>query len=213
MAADTQGNDLESVNVPVTGRISVVPYEEENVITPEMIGEDVEEPDLPEAYATGAIGLVTSDGAPQDSSETGDATEFWQQGYQVNGEASITTAFTAAEDNAVTRRFVNGSDPDEHGVYGIDTLTPDGKWMAYYEEAYKNGRVYRRAGVVTLTGNEPGQSTRGSVKGRALTVTWQNDDYYGGHKYIESTYEPAASGTTGSTREAGQTGSTGQTGQ
>lgn len=191
MAADTQGNDLQSVNVTVTGRIAVVPYDEENVITSEMIGTDVADPQLPTAYKDACIGLVTGDGAPQDASETGDAVEFWQQGYQINGEASITTAFTAAEDNAVTRRFVNGSDPDEHGVYGIDTLTPDGKWMAYYEEAYKNGRVYRRAGVVTLTGNEPGQSTRGSVKGRALTVTWQNDEYYGGHKYIESTYEPS----------------------
>ena len=44
---------------------------------------------------------------------------------------------------------------------------------------------------MTLTGNEPGQSTRGSVKGRALTVTWQNDELYGGHKYIEHTYDPA----------------------
>ncbi len=193
MAADTQGNDLEAVLVPVTGRICVVPHDEENVITPEMIGKGVADPQLPEAYKNGCIGLVTADGAPQDASENGDPVEFWQQGYQINGEAMITTAFTAAEDNAVTRRFVNGSDPDEHGVYGIDTLTPDGKWMAYYEEAYKSGKVYRRAGVVTLTGNEPGQSTRGSVKGRALTVTWQNDDLYGGHKYIEHTYDPADS--------------------
>lgn len=191
MAADTQGNDLDAVLVPVTGRICVVPYSEENAITSEMIGKDVDEPQLPEAYSNGCIGLVTADGAPQDSSETGDATEFWQQGYQINGEASITTAFTAAEDNDVTRRFVSGADPDENGVTGIDTLTPDGKWMAYYEEAYKNGGVYRRAGVITLTGNEPGQATRGSVKGRALTVTWQNDDLYGGHKYIECIRYPS----------------------
>ena len=191
MAADTQGNDLDAVLVPVTGRICVVPYDEDNVITPEMIGKGVADPQIPEAYKSGCIGLVTADGAPQDASENGDPVEFWQQGYQINGEATITTAFTAAEDNAVTRRFVNGSDPDEHGVCGIDTLTPDGKLMAYYEEAYKNGKVYRRAGVITLTGNEPGQSTRGSVKGRALTVTWQNDELYGGHKYIEHTYDPA----------------------
>ena len=191
MAADAQGNNLDDVLVPVTGRICVVDYDEENVITPEMIGKGVADPQLPAAYASGCIGLVTADGAPQDSSETGDAVEFWQQGYQINGEATITTTFTATEDNEVTRRFVSGSDPDEHGVTGVDTLTPDGKHMAYYEEAYKNGKVYRRAGVVTLTGNEPGQSTRGSVKGRALTITWQNDELYGGHKYIEHTYDPA----------------------
>ena len=191
MAADTQGNDLGNVNVPVTGRICLVPYAEENVVTSAMIGKDVADPQLPEAYAAGAVGLITSDGGPQDAAENGDATEFWQQGYQINGEATITTAFTLAEDNDLTRKVCYGADPDANGVVGVDTFTPDLKWMAYYEEAYKNGRVTRRAGVVQVTGNEPGQSQRGSVKGRAITVTWQADALYGGHKFLEITLDPS----------------------
>lgn len=193
MAADTQGNDIGAVRIPVTGRICLVPYDTKNKIDSTAIGNKAAQPTLPEAYKTGAVGLIKSDGAPQDASESGDAIEFWQQGYQINGQASITTTFTLAEDNAVTRAFVHGgAEPDENGVYGVDTLVPDAKWMAYYEEAYKGGAVYRRAGVVIMTANEPGQAERGSVKGRAITVSWLADDNYGGKKYIECTYDPAA---------------------
>lgn len=191
MAADALGNDVNNVEIPVTGRICLVEYSADNKITPEMIGDKKAEPALPEAYKTGALGLVTQDGAPQDAGEAGDAIEFWQQGYQINGESTITTTATLAEDTPLTRKVAYGAEPDENGVYGVDTLTPDAKWMAYYEEAYKSGRVMRRAGVVMVTANEPGQSTRGEVKGRALTFKWLADENYDGHKYIEAVYDPA----------------------
>lgn len=191
MAADTLGNSINAVQIPVTGRICIVPYDPKNKIEATAIGNKAKDPTLPEAYKTGAVGLIKSDGAPQDSSETGEAIEFWQQGYQVNGSSKILTSFTLAEDNAVTRDFIHGgAKADENGVYGVDTLVPDAKWMAYYEEAYKNGSVYRRAGVVAMTANEPGQSERGAVKGRAITVAWLEDENYGGKKYIETVYEP-----------------------
>lgn len=194
MSRDAQGNDLEEVAVPVTGAMCLVPYAPENVITNEMIANTKANPELPDAYdrTKAALGLITSDGGPQDSIDQDDPLEFFQQGYAVNATPVITTAFTLAEDSELSRRVSYGSDPDENGVYGVDTFTPDEKWMAYYEETYKNGRVLRRAGVVQVTGNEPGQSERGSVKGRALTVTWQNDPLYGNHKFIESVYDPAA---------------------
>ena len=188
MGADALGNNVENVEIPVTGRISLVEYSADNKITPEMIGSKKAEPALPEAYKTGALGLVTQDGAPQDSGEAGDSIEFWQQ---INGESTITTTMTLAEDTPLTRKVAYGAEPDENGVYGVDTLTPDAKWMAYYEEAYKSGRVMRRAGVVMVTANEPGQSTRGEVKGRALTLKWLADENYDGHKYIECVYDPA----------------------
>ena len=37
MARDTQGNDLDSVEVVLGGGIRFAPYDEANVITPEMI--------------------------------------------------------------------------------------------------------------------------------------------------------------------------------
>lgn len=214
MAKDNQGNDLKAVAVPVTGAVCLVPYSEENVITREMISKTKATPDLPDAYdrSKACIGLITSDGGPQDSVDQDDAIEFWQQGYSLNADPVVTTAFTTAEDNDFTREVCYGEKPDADGVVAVKTLTPDTKWMAYYEETYKNGSVNRRAGVVQVTGNEPGQSERGSVKGRALTVTWLNDDFYEGAKYIEVLYVPDEEGATGSTGSTGETGGTGSTG-
>lgn len=189
---DAQGNDISAVAVPVTGAICLVKYDPKNVITPEMIAVTKATPELPDAYdrAKACLGLITSDGGPQDASDQDDAIDFYQQGYSLNAQPTLTTAFTLAEDNPLTRRVSYGHDPDEYGVYHVTTYTPDEKWMAYQEETLKNGQVTRRAGVVQVTGNEPGQSERGSVKGRALTVTWQSDPLYGDVPYIEAPYRP-----------------------
>lgn len=215
---DSQGNDLQAVSVPVTGAICIVPYSEENVITRKMISKKLAKPNLPDAYARdkACLGLITSDGGPQDSAETDDAIEFWQQGYSLNADPTITTVFTIAEDNDFTREFCFGEKPDEDGVIAVNTFTPDTKWMAYKEEVFKNGAVERMAGVVQVTGNEPAQSERGSVKGRAITVTWQNDDFYEGAKFIDALCRPEdveESGETGDTGATGSTGATGATGE
>lgn len=193
MAKDKQGNDLGNVGVPITGAICIVPYADENKITRAMISKKKAEPELPKAYdrSTACLGLISSDGAPQDSFDSDDAIEFWQQGYKLNGEATLTTAFTLTEDTDLTREFCYGSKPDADGVIAVDTLTPDTKWMAYEEIVYKNGNVDRRAGVVQVTGNEPGQAERGSVVGRAITVTWVRDDNYEGAAYIEAHCTPS----------------------
>lgn len=193
MAKDKQGNDLGNVGVPVTGAICIVPYSEDNVITRTMIGKKNATPKLPEVYARGTacLGLITSDGAPQDSTESGDAIEFWQQGYTLNGETTISTAFTIAEDTDLAREFCFGEKPDADGVIAVDTFTPDTKWMAYEEITYKNGNVDRRAGVIQVTANEPGQAERGSVFGRAVTVKWVRDDLYEGKAFIEAHCTPA----------------------
>lgn len=79
MAKDKQGNDLANVGVPVTGAICIVPYAEGNVITRTMISKKKATPELPDVYARGTacLGLIANDGAPQDSTETGDPIEFW----------------------------------------------------------------------------------------------------------------------------------------
>lgn len=193
MAKDSQGNDLSAVEVPITGAIMLVPYSDDNVITSTMIGKNVAQPELPEAYdyETACVGLITSDGGPQDSRDADDATEFYQDGYLLAASATLSTSFTAAENNEMTRKVTLG-EPDENGVYTVDDIVQDTKWMAYQEESLRGGRVRRRAGVVIVTGNEPNQSERGSVKGQQLTVTWQADEHYGGGKYIECIYDPKA---------------------
>ena len=139
MAKDKQGNDLANVGVPITGAICIVPYSEDNVITRTMISKKNATPKLPEVYArsTAALGLIANDGAPQDSTETGDPIEFWQGGYTLNGDTTIYTAFTTAEDNDLTRELCFGEKPDADGVIAVDTFTPDTKWMAYEEITYK----------------------------------------------------------------------------
>ena len=206
MAKDKQGNDLANVGVPVTGAICIVPYAEGNVITRTRIGKTNATPKLPEVYARGTAcrGLITSDGAPQDSTESGDAIEFWQQGYMLNGETTISTAFTIAEDTDLAREFCFGEKPDAAGVIAVATFTPDTKWMAYEEITYKNGNADRRAGVIQVTANEPGQAERGSVFGRAVTVKWGRDDLYEGKAFIEAHCTPADATATASSAATGK---------
>lgn len=200
MARDTQGNDLDSVEVVLGGGIRFAPYDEANVITPEMIAatktpEEVAEA-LPEIFKSpeSGVGLITSDGGPQDARDADDAIEFYQPGYSLNADPSLTTAFTIAENNELTRRMTIG-EPDEYGVYHVSDILQNDKWIAYQEESIRGAggkvRVRRRAGVIQLTGNEPNQSERGVVKGSAWTATWQADSLFDPNaKYLESYYEP-----------------------
>lgn len=200
MARDTQGNDLDSVEVVLGGGIRFAPYDEANVITPEMIAatktpEEVADA-LPEIFKSpeSGVGLITSDGGPQDARDADDATEFYQAGYSLNADPSLTTAFTIAENNELTRRMTIG-EPDEYGVYHVTDILQNDKWIAYQEESIRGSggkvRVRRRAGVIQLTGNEPNQSERGVVKGSAWTATWQTDSLFDPEaKYLESYYEP-----------------------
>ena len=200
MARDTQGNDLDSVEVVLGGGIRFAPYDEANVITPEMIAasktpEEVADA-LPEIFKSpeSGVGLITSDGGPQDARDADDATEFYQSGYSLNADPSLTTAFTIAENNELTRRMTIG-EPDEYGVYHVSDILQNDKWIAYQEESIRGAggkvRVRRRAGVIQLTGNEPNQSERGVVKGSAWTATWQADSLFDPNaKYLESYYEP-----------------------
>lgn len=187
---DTAGNDLSAVEIPLGGAIILVEYKEANKITAEAMAETVKDVTLPEDYkADNYLGLIKQDAAFQDSRDADDATEFFQAGYSIPGSPTLSTAFTVAENNRHLRRITLG-EPDENGVYMVDDIIQPDKWCAYQEEALKGGRVRRRAGVVQITGNEPEQSERGTVKGMALTATWVADPLYDGHRYFESIYDP-----------------------
>lgn len=187
MAADAKGNDINQVTVPITGAIMLAPYDTKNVITEDAIAKTVKDPKIPDAYV--AVGLIESGGGPHDQRNGGTDTTFYQQGYSLTGLATLTTQFTVAENNEMVRRMTLGA-PDSNGIYHVQDIMQGDRWMAYTEEAYKGGRVRRRAGVVQLTANSPAASTSGSVTGQQLTITWQQDDAYQGSKWIESWYEP-----------------------
>ncbi len=191
MTADNQGNDLNAVKNVLTSKIIVAPYVAGKTLTASQIAPSVADPitELGDVFgsSSAAVGLITSDGAPQDSRDGDDATEFHQPGYTLNADPTLTLAFTAAEDNDLTRLMTIGR-PDETGVYHVKDIIQDTKWFAYQETIYKSGRKRRRLGVIQITGNEPAQDTRGEVSGLSLTATWQLDHAVdgGNSRYLQS---------------------------
>lgn len=191
MTADNQGNDLDSVKNVLTSKIIVAPYVPGKTLTASQIAPSVADPitELGDVFgsSSAAVGLITSDGAPQDSRDGDDATEFHQPGYTLNADPTLTLAFTAAEDNDLTRLMTIGK-PDETGVYHVKDIIQNTKWFAYQETIYKSGRKRRRLGVIQITGNEPAQDTRGEVSGLSLTATWQLDPAVdgGNSRYLQS---------------------------
>ena len=191
MTADNQGNDLDSVKNVLTSKIIVAPYAPGKTLTASQIAPSVADPitELGDVFGSSSatVGLITSDGAPQDSRDGDDATEFHQPGYTLNADPTLTLAFTAAEDNDLTRLMTIGR-PDETGVYHVKDIIQDTKWFAYQETIYKSGRKRRRLGVIQITGNEPAQDTRGEVSGLSLTATWQLDPAVdgGNSRYLQS---------------------------
>lgn len=191
MTADKQGNDLNAVKNVLTSKIIVAPYVAGKTLTASRIAPSVADPitELGDVFGSSSttVGLITSDGAPQDSRDGDDATEFHQPGYTLNADPTLTLAFTAAEDNDLTRLMTIGR-PDETGVYHVKDIIQDTKWFAYQETIYKSGRKRRRLGVIQITGNEPAQDTRGEVSGLSLTATWQLDPAVdgGNSRYLQS---------------------------
>ena len=168
MTADSQGNDLNAVKNVLTSKIIAAPYVEGKTLTASQIAPSVADPitELGDVFgsSSAAVGLITSDGAPQDSRDGDDATEFHQPGYTLNADPTLTLAFTVAEDNDLTRLMTIGR-PDEIGVHHVKDIIQNTKWFAYQETIYKSGRKRRRLGVIQITGNEPAQDTRGEVSG------------------------------------------------
>lgn len=191
MTADNQGNDLNAVKNVLTSKIIVAPYVPGKTLTASQIAPSVADPitELGDVFGSSSatVGLITSDGAPQDSRDGDDATEFHQPGYTLNADPTLTLAFTVAEDNDLTRLMTIGR-PDKTGVYHVKDIIQDTKWFAYQETIYKSGRKRRRLGVIQITGNEPAQDTRGEVSGLSLTATWQLDPAVdgGNSRYLQS---------------------------
>ena len=203
MTADAAGNDITQVRVVTTSKIRLAPYDATKTLTAALIAPTVADPatGLDTIFAKGGfVGLITSDGAPQDGRDADKATEFHQPGYLLNADPKLTLEFTAAEDNDLTRAMTIGT-ADSTGVYHVSDTIQDTKWLAYQETVYKDGRHRRRLGVVQITGSEPDKEERGSVSGIKFTAEWLKDPIVddGASRYLESYVTPTASGSTTST--------------
>lgn len=197
MTADAEGNDTSKVKYVTLSKIIVAPYDASKSLTADLIAPTIADPagSLAEVFGndSSAVGLITSDGAPQDGRDADDAIEFHQPGYLLAADPTLTLAFTVAEDNELTRLMTIGK-PDATGVYHVSDIVNSDRWFAYQETHYKSGVVRRRLGVIQLTGNEPAQDTRGEVSGLSLTAQWQTDTTVDGGKsrYLQAYYDPSA---------------------
>lgn len=167
MAADSAGNDILAVGVPVSGSIGFAPYGT-TIPTPASGADN----DLTLDPAFVKIGLLKEDGGPQFAwAADGDPITFWQEGYSIpSGLANVTLAITAAEILAEqVREIIAGVTPDANGYVEIDGGGHAKRWVVFSEEIFKNGAIRRRvAPLVTLASSTEDRSERGGVMGNAL---------------------------------------------
>lgn len=182
MAADTEGNDLSAVSVPVSGKVAVAPVTEANVIMDADLGKTPLV--LPVEYEM--LGLVKVDGGPQDGRNDADAIEFFQEGYKLNGDSTVTVQLNLAEDNEAVNKLITGQEPDPvTGVIYVPSGLPDNTFLLFQATRYKNRNERRRNGVARLSTVEVDQETRGEVRGKAVTFEWMPHDLFRGFPYKE----------------------------
>jgi len=176
MTADSQGNDLSAVGVPITGVAAFAPVAVENVIEKAGLGAS------PLVLPTAAkrLGLYKVDGGPAPSRETGDPIEFFQKGYMLAGEGTRTVQIGLAEQNAIVQQLIEGAEPDVNGVIEVSSSLPNNQFILLVVTKYRNGTEKRRIGVASITEVEPDQQTRGEVEGINVTFTWQENDLFNG---------------------------------
>lgn len=186
MTADSAGNDLDAVGVPITGLAAVAPVALANVIAKADLGKS------PLVLPTGAkrLGLFKQDGGPQDARDSEDPLEFFQAGYLIAGDGKRTVQIGVAEDNPIVLQVTEGQEPDVNGVIEVSASLPDNRWILYTVTRFRNGKERRREGVAAVTAVEPDQEERGSVNGKKLTFTWQEDELFNGAPFWQ--WGPAA---------------------
>src|SRR5262245_3560279 len=117
MAADSAGNDITQVAIPVTGSLA---FATSGTAVP--AAEDGGDPEDAAPVAFKKAGLVKQDGGPQVAwGATGDALEMWQAGYSIKtGDADVTVTVTLAQHDAIVREIVFGKVPDVNGMIIVD---------------------------------------------------------------------------------------------
>lgn len=169
MAADSAGNDITLVSVPVTGFVALAPF---GTVFPTPVegATDPLTPALDPAFMK--LGLLKTDGGPGWAWEqTGDQIEFWQDGYSIpSGLSDVTVVATAAEMNPWVREIKSGKTPDANGYITFDGGGHATQYVLFSEEIFKNGAIRRRvAPNVQVSTVVEDRNTRGEVVGDAFT--------------------------------------------
>lgn len=181
MAADSAGNDLLNVFIPVTGYFAFAPYGTAIPTTQDMSAYGFTPP-----AAWVRAGLITTDGGFGWSDNRADSIEFFQDGYQVNaGNGTASLAVKLAETSANVRKLLRNATADAYGGIDVD-VDADVQWSLYTEEVDKNGVIRRRvAPNGWLDSNAADRSTRGEVNANEATFTVRRASAMGNKHFRE----------------------------
>lgn len=167
MTADSQGNDITAVGIPISGSVGIAP------MTAELLSPaEGKVYDLVLDALFRKLGLFTEDGGHTWTLEPdGDPIVFYQDGYSIpSGLANATLVVKLAQYDALAQELLSGQVPDENGYITIDAAGHSTEYRLFSEEIFKNGVIRRRqAGKATITGVAVDQSTRGEVNGVEVT--------------------------------------------
>jgi hypothetical protein len=167
MAADSFGNDIAAVGIPVTGFFGYAPG---GTVFPTPAAGGAEDFVLPAAFKK--AGLLTEDGGFEWTLEPdGDPITFWQEGYSIpSGLANATLVAKLAQYDAIVRKLAYGKEADANGFITIDAGGHGLDFVIFSEEIFKNGVIRRRIAEAGVTGAKVDKSERGSVNGTEVTL-------------------------------------------
>jgi len=169
MSADTLGNDVAAVGLPVTGSLGFAPI---GTAIPTPAAGGAADFKLPAAFRK--AGLFKEDGGFNWTLEAdGDPIVFFQEGYSIpSGLANATLEVGLAQYDNIVRELTFGKVPDANGYITIDAGGHATQFVIFTEEIFKNGVIRRRvAAVASVSAIALDQSTRGEVNG--VTVTFK----------------------------------------
>ena len=188
MAADANGNDIEMVDVPISGSSAYAPYGT-TMPTAIELGDDAYV--LPVTFKR--LGLRTTDGAPEWVESRSDSLEFFEDEFELpagTGTCDITSSF--AQYDTTLRTFMRGVAPDVNGVIHVDVDGTPLRYVFFTEELMKSGRIRRRiaanAWVRSVTTGKP---TRGNPLPTTVTLRAKRHADNGGGHFVEAVIEPA----------------------
>lgn len=195
MTADSFGNDITAVGIPISGNVGIASMEAA-LLTPEegAVYALVLDPLFRK------LGLFTEDGGHTWTLEAdGDPIVFYQDGYSIpSGLANATLVVKLAQYDALAQELLSGAVPDTNGYITIDAAGHSTEYRLFSEEIFKNGVIRRRqAGKATITGVVVDQSTRGEVNGMEVTFKIERSPELGNKHLGEWLIKPGAGAAQG----------------
>lgn len=167
MTADSFGNDVSAVAVPVTGHIGLAPLG--TAIPTSSAGKSTT---LTLDPAFKIPGLFSEDGGFEWTLESdGDPIPFFQEGYSLpTGLAKAELVVKLAQTDEIVRSIIRGKTADSNGYMTIDAGGTAVQYVIFTEEIFKNGDIRRRvAAVASIKSVKEAKSEKGKVVSYEVT--------------------------------------------